>query len=69
MKYDIETIQTYIENHGDKCPNAHCRSTELDVIDEFREYNIEGGLKVEREILCLDCRDTWMEVFVLDNIQ
>jgi len=45
-KYDAEVIAEYIANHADKCPE--CGSENIDVEDDFREYNTKDGVKVER---------------------
>ena len=64
-----EIIETYKNNHGDNCP--FCGSDQVDTDDDFREYDIRKGVKVEREMLCMsiDCRKEWTEVFMLATIK
>jgi hypothetical protein len=65
-KYDLKTIIKYIENHGDECPE--CESEEIDVEEDFQEYYIRDGAKIERAVKCDECGASWTEVFILTAI-
>ena len=62
-----EAVKDYIGNHGDKCP--FCGSENVDIEDDFREYNTETGVKVERIVWCITCKESWAEMFALTDIE
>ena len=53
------TNTEYIESQGTNCP--HCRGTDLLGIDHFQE---DAG-KAEQPMRCMDCDETWWDVYEL----
>ena len=53
------TNMEYIESQGTNCP--HCRGTNLQGIDGVE---VDAG-KAEQHIRCMDCDETWWDVYEL----
>ncbi len=61
----IKTLEEYKKKHGNHCP--FCDSDNVNTDGDFREYDKEDGIILEREMDCYNpkCRKEWTEVFSL----